>query len=271
MPEQKDIPALACGASNAPTIPLALAEACGGIEIPIRLPSGQSKCWLIRRSLRELCEEDRAIAAQYAAVLRGARQRFDELEASAALCHAANSRPDDLLFFDLETCGLAGTAIFLVGVMFFRDEDLIFEQYLARDYSEEPAICQAFADKLASASLLVSFNGKAFDMNQLRERCVYHSLTLTDGRPPPHLDLLQESRRRWRKLLPNCRLQTLEQYLCNRRRSGDIPGWAIPDAYHRFVQTLDARPMKDILHHNMLDLLTMAQLLCAVLTGAEPV
>ena len=37
---------------------------------------------------------------------------------------------------DTETCGLSGSMIFLVGVMFFRDGDLHFEQYLARDYSE---------------------------------------------------------------------------------------------------------------------------------------
>jgi uncharacterized protein YprB with RNaseH-like and TPR domain len=203
-------------------------------------------------------------------VLRGAGQRLDELEASVGLCHAANSRPEDLLFMDIETCGLAGTAIFLVGTMFFDGLDLVFEQHLARDYSEEPAILRAFASRCSQAGLLVTFNGKAFDMTQIRERCVFHRIDALAERRLPHLDLLQESRKRWRRRLPNCRLQTLERYFCRRRREGDIPGWAIPEAYHRFVGSGDARQMRDIVHHNMLDLLTMAELLCAALTGGEP-
>jgi uncharacterized protein YprB with RNaseH-like and TPR domain len=106
-------------------------------------------------------------------------------------------------------------------------------------------------------------------MNFLAERAAYHGIEMAP-RPPMHLDLLHEARRRWRKSLPNCRLQTLERNLCHRLRQGDIPGWAIPDAYHRFVSDGDARRLADILHHNLLDLLTMAQLVCAVLTGATP-
>ncbi|MFW6133469.1 MAG: ribonuclease H-like domain-containing protein [Planctomycetota bacterium] len=74
-------------------------------------------------------------------------------------------------------------------------------------------------------------------------------------------------RRRWRRDVPNCRLQTLEAVLCGRHRRGDIPDAAIPEAYHDFVATGDARRMGDILHHNLLDLLTMAQLVSALLTG----
>ncbi|HUS47402.1 MAG TPA: ribonuclease H-like domain-containing protein, partial [Phycisphaerae bacterium] len=70
--------------------------------------------------------------------------------------------------------------------------------------------------------------------------------------------------------VPNCRLKTLESLLCGRYRPGDIPGSAIPDAYHGFVETGDARAIRDIVHHNMLDMLTMAQLLCVLLTGCEP-
>jgi uncharacterized protein YprB with RNaseH-like and TPR domain len=80
-----------------------------------------------------------------------------------------------------------------------------------------------------------------------------------------------ESRRRWRADVPNCRLQTLERALCGRQRVGDIPDWQIPGAYHRFVATGDARQMGDVLHHNPLDLLTMAQLVVAILTGCGPV
>lgn len=276
------------GAAVAPISagPVSLESACPGRELEIATPEGAVKCWLVRRTLAAIAPGSEHIASEYAAVMRGARQRVDELEASAALCVVTASAPGDLLFMDIETCGLAGTGVFLVGTMFYEDEQLVFEQHLARDYTEEAAIVQAFCDKLDGAGVLVTFNGKAFDMNFLAERAAYHGIEMAarqggrglgargvqPGKPvvPMHLDLLHEARRRWRKSLPNCRLQTLEKNLCHRLRQGDIPGWAIPDAYHRFVSDGDARRLADILHHNLLDLLTMAQLVCAVLTGASP-
>lgn len=265
-------------ALQSPDQPIVLAKVCPGTEAVARSlwdsdrPGSPAapKCWLIRRLLPEIMPDHGTITGLYASILRGSRQRFDELEASKGLCHVASSRPEDLLFMDIETCGLAGTAIFLVGVMFYEEPTLVFEQYLARDYAEEPAILRLFANRLEQAGVLVTFNGKSFDMNQIRERSTFHALDLFDGKGPPHLDLLQESRRAWRGSVPNCRLQTLEKHFCGRRRVGDIPGWAIPDAYHQFVASNDARQVRDIIHHNTLDLLTMAQLLCALLTGSGP-
>ncbi len=249
---------------HGPAKPIPLEAAAPGIATA--MPRGNY--WLIRRALAEVSADDLAVQREYAAVLRGARQRFDELEAPAALCHIADGTPEGPLFMDLETCGLAGSSIFLVGLMTYRDGQLIFEQLLARHYGEEPAILEAFAERLADASVLVTFNGKSFDMTMLRDRAAFHGIDL--GAEPPHCDLLHVSRRLWRDVLPNCRLQTLERYLCKRHRVGDIPGADIPEAYHRFVDTADATQVKAILHHNLLDVLTMSQLLCAVLTGTQP-
>ena len=249
--------------------PILLADACPGTEAEVRTPAGRGKYWLIRRALDEIGADGAAVSRQLAAILRGARQRFDELGASADLCRAADARPEDLLFLDLETCGFSGTGIFLVGTMFFTDGRFVCEQHFARTYPEEPAILHALADRYARTPLLVTFNGKAFDMNMVRERAAFHGVELPE-QPPAHLDLLHESRRLWRGRTPNCRLQTLERRFCGRVRIGDIPGAAIPDAYHRFVDTGDARQVRDIIHHNLLDMLTMAQLLCAALTGCEP-
>jgi uncharacterized protein YprB with RNaseH-like and TPR domain len=224
--------------------------------------------WHIRRDLGQVAPDSLDVARQYCNVMRGARQRFDELEASPGVCRLSDCGPEDLLFMDTETCGLSGCAIFLVGVMSCADGRLVFEQLFARDYSEEAAILDAFVGRARDKRLLVTFNGKAFDMNLIHERAAFHGLD-TWGLDLPHLDLLHESRRRWKKRLPNCKLQTLERHLCNRRRVGDIPGSAIPDAYHQYVRTADARRIGDNLHHNLLDLLTMAELVTALLTGAD--
>lgn len=248
--------------------PLALEQACPGEERSIDLAGAPGRFWQIRRTLGDVAPDLRPIASEYDRVLRGARQRFDELDASVGLCHAANATSADLLFMDTETCGLTSATIFLVGVMFFDGGDLVFEQYLARDYSEEPAVLATFFRRYERCNLLVTFNGKAFDMTMIRERSAFHQLD-APWAEPPHLDLLHEARRLWKGRVPNYRLQTLEHRLCGRRRVGDIPGAAIPDAYHRFVETRDARRMQDILHHNLLDLLTMAQLLTFALTGCD--
>lgn len=86
---------------------------------------------------------------------------------------------------------------------------------------------------------------------------------------PPHLDLLHDARRRWKGRLANCRLQTLETHLCRRSRSGDIPGSEIPAAYHQFVRDGEAGQLQAILHHNLLDMLTMVQLVSLLLTSCE--
>lgn len=249
--------------------PVDLAEACGGAVSAAETFDGAVEYYLIRRTLADVAPQDVSVASDYAAVMRGARQQFDELEASAALCHVSDCRPEDLLFMDIETCGLGSAVVFLVGMMRFEDEQLIFEQCFARDYSQERSILTAFAARYGQGRVLVTFNGKSFDMTMIRDRSAFWGVDLPP-RELPHLDLLHEIRRRWRKELPNCRLQTLERYFCGRRRVGDIPGSAIPDAYHRYVATGDARQVADILHHNLLDLLTMAQLVVAILTGCGP-
>jgi len=83
-----------------------------------------------------------------------------------------------------------------------------------------------------------------------------------------HLDILYECRRRWAETLPDCRLQTLEETVCDRRRVGDIPGEQIAQRYHDFVRDQDARLIAPIFHHNRMDLITMMELLVA-LVGSE--
>lgn len=130
--------------------------------------------------------------------------------------------------------------------------------------------------ELAPSRCLVTFNGKSFDLPTLEARSAACGLF---DRPsvPDHVDLLHEARRRWRRELPNCRLQTVEQLICARRRVGDIPGCDIPAAYHEFVRshrsddpvrrTASVRRLQTILHHNALDLLTMAEVAARIVCG----
>jgi len=177
----------------------------------------------------------------------------------AALCSPGNFRADETIFLDLETTGLAGTPVFLIGTMECAADDFVLRQYFARDYSEESAILSLALERIGGKRLLVSFNGKSFDVPYVRLRAAVHGIPF--ARMPAHFDLLHEARRVWRRELPNCRLQTLESAVCRRSRYGDIPGHEIPEAYHAFVRTGDASEMIEVLHHNALDLITLADLM----------
>jgi hypothetical protein len=190
--------------------------------------------------------------------------------AGHALAGAAGERGlpalGSLLFLDIETTGLTSSPLFLIGVMDWDGRGLEVRQYFARHYAEEgPVVRRLIEDCAARERCLVTFNGRTFDWPYIVMRAA--ALGLPPPAPPAHLDLLVTSRRHWKKLLPDCRLQTLERHVCGRGRSGDIPGSEIPAAYHAFVRTGDARRIADAIRHNMLDLITLADLMTRLPPG----
>ena len=176
--------------------------------------------------------------------------------------------PTRILFLDIETLGLTSTPVFLVGTIHPADDGRMhMRQIFARDYAEERHILEHFARRVGDFDVIVTYNGKTFDWPYLRDRSNYHAVQLLHE--PEHMDLLHEARRRWRHVLPNCKLQTLEYHVCRRRRTGDIPGDMIAEAYHHYVKTGDARRMETVIHHNALDLVTMVELMLFMLQGGD--
>ena len=181
----------------------------------------------------------------------------------------AGARAEDLLFLDIETTGLSSDGpLFLVGTLAIdgRDGQAHIEILLARDLSEECALLAAFHAR-AQGKTLITFNGKAFDWPYIERRTQKHRLSL--HQPRTHFDLLYHARRVWkqRHALPDCKLQTLEMHLCRRGRRDDVPSARIPERYHQFVETRAvssnaAHLLVPIVHHNALDVLTLAELLC---------
>ncbi len=222
--------------------------------------------WLIERRLRDLAPESASFVRRYAALLcseailmaEGTRRRLIEF----AECDARR-----VLYLDIETTGLSGRPLFLIGAMAFDGEDFILRQYFARNYAEERHAIADFADLLPHVHMLVTFNGLAFYVPYVRDRATVNHLAI--AWPERHLDLLPESRRRWARLLPNCKLGTLEERILGRRRVDDIPGAEIPAVYHEFVHTADAGKIRHVIHHNALDILTMAELALYMLVGAK--
>lgn len=237
-----------------PLSPLLLQDAVEGEEI--RHASGGA-AFVVENHVSQLAEIREPPCGRLERMLAdpqsGARQWIDTVSQT---CRVA---PEDLLFLDLETTGLGSTPLFLIGTMTWVDDGLVVRQFFARDYSEEKIVLSLYGELVEKKQLLVSFNGKTFDVPYVQTRAAAHGVSWRT--PKHHLDLLHVSRRIWRRRLPNCKLQTLEQYVCGRNRSGDIPGSEIPRAYHDFVRTKDAWEMVDCLKHNMLDLVTLADLM----------
>lgn len=185
------------------------------------------------------------------------------LAALGRLAAIADLPPGGALFLDTETTGLAGgtgTLPFLIGTArFLPDGALEVEQLLCRDPSEERAQLDRLVPRLAAATHLVTFNGRAFDMPLVNTRFVMNRLA-SPGAGLPHLDLLHVARRVFGRRLDDRSLGALERAVLGLERVGDIPGAEIPAAYVAWLRGGPADAMRAILEHNALDLVALAAL-----------
>ncbi len=132
------------------------------------------------------------------------------------------------IFIDLETTGLsggAGTVAFLVGCGFFDLGAFQVRQFLLTSYASERALLHAVAEFFKDADLIVTYNGKTFDVPVMETRWLFHRLQMPLDNVP-HFDMLHPARRLWRARSAasrpddgGCRLSTLERTLFNVSRS----------------------------------------------------
>jgi uncharacterized protein YprB with RNaseH-like and TPR domain len=167
------------------------------------------------------------------------------------------------LYIDTETTGLvggSGTLPFLIGMAWFEDEQLRVEQLLLPRPGHEAPMLARLRERLAAASVVVSFNGKSFDWPLLRTRFVLNRLAVPAL--PPHLDLLHCSRRVYKPRLGSVRLIHLEQEILRYERIDDLPGELIPQRYFEFLRgQADGGTLIPILDHNRSDLVALPALL----------
>lgn len=167
------------------------------------------------------------------------------------------------LFLDTESSGLgagAGVLAFLVGLAWFDENGrLCLEQLLLRRPSDEAALLERVAERLEACEVIVTFNGKSFDLPLLGARTVMNRLPALPVRP--HLDLLHVARRLHRPRLQSFRLSALESEVLGFVRGPDIEGGEVPARYAHFLRTGDEQALLAVVEHNAWDVVSMAALL----------
>lgn len=225
-----------------------LAEALGGHEAEV---AGHGRYASIVRPPEFFAPEFSDLSARLETVLEGGK-----------VYKLAGASLRDLLFVDIETMGTSSDKpLFLIGALHFPAGLARVEFFLARALAEEEAALAAF-HRIARGKYLLTFNGKSFDWPYIAARS--RRLGLVFSEPSEHLDTLALSRRLWRGDVPNCRLQTLETFICGRVREDDVPSSLVPGTYAASLRQAEprarARTLAPVVHHNALDVLSMAEL-----------
>ena len=179
----------------------------------------------------------------------------------------ASCDPACALYLDTETTGLgpgAGTVAFLVGLAWFdvghdgAPPGLVVEQLLVRRLGEEGPVLARIAERIAAASMLVTFNGKSFDMPVLRTRFVMGRREIPIE--PPHFDLVHVARRLHKARGVGASLGAVEREVLGFVRENDVPSGEVSACYFHFLRTGDPRALIGVVDHNAWDVVSMAAL-----------
>jgi hypothetical protein len=142
------------------------------------------------------------------------------------------------------------------------------------DYPGESSFLEILLDTLqeqpaGETPLLTSYNGKSFDAQILKIRCLMNGFT------PPHFchaDLLHPARRLWKTVLEDCSQGTIEREVLGLSRKDDISGALAPEIWFDFLKTGKTGALKAMAEHNIRDIQGLAAVF-AVMTriAADPV
>ena len=215
----------------------------------------------------------------------------------------------ELIFYDLETTGLSGGAgniAFLIGVARQNSqrhgaagdgadvntadvdaaagkgepEVLTLTQLFLSDYPGEAAMLERLRRLFAPRAARVSYNGRCFDSQVIRNRFLLNRLRPPDAPGTPEIDLLYPARRLWRGRLADLSLTRVEAEVLGVHRRDDLPGSEAPDAWFEWLRhgSKGAKGMKaensiaGVVRHNHDDIIALVRLLAHLEEwgGSEP-
>ncbi|MBD3353220.1 MAG: hypothetical protein GF364_17200 [Candidatus Lokiarchaeota archaeon] len=202
------------------------------------------------------------------------------------------TKPEDIVFLDIETTGQLNAEIFLIGIGYFilleeQQYEFKTELLFAREISEEPAVLKYFLDMIPRFKMMVTYNGKLFDipfiMNRLKqlldiedikpvydvtcekedESSVHDDMIESIFARLIHLDLYFVVQRAYRKMLPNYRLVTVEEYILGKKRNEHLPSADVPTVYVDWINKPEEYfgGLYKIIEHNFYDVINLELIL----------
>lgn len=167
---------------------------------------------------------------------------------------------EDLLFLDIETLGLfSGNLLFLAGVGQLKQGGFNITQYLACGPEGEALILEQLIQALDNCKVIVTFNGKAFDLPFIEHRAFFNNLFFE--RPILHIDLFHFSRRHLKGCVQGFGLANIESCIFNVKRFLDLPSEYIPLLYKEYLGSGIESLLLPIVLHNRNDILALLRLL----------
>lgn len=166
-----------------------------------------------------------------------------------------------LVFFDIETLGLNPQLypIILIGLSYQQGDKYIVEQFFAEGIEEESDILSAFKGKMHKDDIIVTYNGKNFDVPFVNNRMDKFHLDFSLNQE--HLDVICYVRPNKVKLgLENCKLKSVEKFL-DLNREDTIDGAESITLYNRYAKTGDEEIKQKILLHNYEDVFNLPGIL----------
>jgi len=188
------------------------------------------------------------------------------------LAHGKMPKIEDFLFFDLETSGLyggsAGTIAFLAAFgKPLSDGKMRITQYLLLDYpGENDFLLNVIAELNKENTVIVTYNGKCFDSQIIKARCLINRIKPPEYR---HVDLLHPARRLWKNIIQDCSQKSVETDILRFNRIDDIPGSLAPEIWFEFLKTGEIDRLMGICDHNLSDIKGLASILTAMILIAE--
>ena len=118
---------------------------------------------------------------------------------------------------------------------------------------------ESVAELFRRKKLIVTFNGRTFDVPRLETRFALNRLPSLSSEKP-HIDLLVAFRRLYGRRLGSCRLSSLEHHLLGLDRNCDIPEFPSTSLYLDQPHAGATIPLDPLFRHNAVDVLSLVTL-----------
>ena len=149
----------------------------------------------------------------------------------------------------------------MIGMGYFSENNYFVDQLILPDLADEKAFLHQIEITFARFPVLLTYNGKGFDIPMIQSRINFH-LFPDFTKDIRHIDLLMIARKYWKKNLGSVKLSNIEQFLLQLKRGEEeVPGFMAPELYREYLRTMDSRNLTGVAYHNQIDVISLSAFL----------